>query len=264
MTTILDLILKEKKKEVERFKEEKIEIPEQPSEKKASLLKKLQSEEELAIIAEFKRASPSKGDINIGLNPETQALSYIDFGADAISVLTDTPFFKGGFDDLKAVRETVDAPLLCKDFIIDEVQILKAKASGANLILLIVAALEEQRLKELYSFAIGNGLEVLMEVHSEDELETALRTGAQIIGVNNRDLKTFSVDLAMTEMLAPKIKAAGAYLISESGIQTEQDVQRVIEAGANGILVGEAFMRAENLEALLKQMKQPLKEVLKK
>lgn len=260
MTTILNIILDEKMNEIQRLKEEKLIIPNQPLRKKRSLLKKLQSGEELAVIAEFKRASPSKGNINLELDPQKQAKSYIDFGADAISVLTDTSFFKGSFEDLCAVREVVDAPILCKDFIIDEVQILKAKASGANLILLIAAALDEKRLKELYSFAVEEGLEVLMEVHNEEELMKALQTGAQIIGVNNRNLKTFAVDLSITEQLAPKIKAAGAYLISESGIQSEQDVERVISAGANGILVGEAFMRAENLEGLLKKMKQPLIE----
>lgn len=262
MTTILHRILVEKENEVELLKQQNIVIQELPLQKKQSFLKKLQNGDNLAIIAEFKRASPSKGNINLDQDPKTQALSYINFGADAISVLTDTPFFKGTFLDLNAVREVVDVPILCKDFIISEVQILKAKATGANLILLIAAALEEQRLAELYTFAIDNGLEVLMEVHNEDELLKALRTGAQIIGVNNRDLKTFSVDLSVTEKLAPKIKAAGAFLISESGIKTEEDVLRVKKAGANGILVGEAFMRSENLEALFKQMKQPLKEAV--
>ncbi|WP_066300604.1 indole-3-glycerol phosphate synthase TrpC [Bacillus sp. FJAT-29937] len=264
MTTILNIILEEKEKEVLKLRDEELDIHDQPLRKKRSFLKKLQQRDSLAIIAEFKRASPSKGDINLGADPKVQAQSYIEFGADAISVLTDTPFFKGGFEDLSLVREAVDAPLLCKDFIIDEVQILKAKSSGANLILLIAAALEEERLKELYTFAINNGLEVLMEVHNEDELLKVLRTGAQIIGVNNRDLKTFTVDLAITEKLAPKIKAAGAFLISESGIKTEEDVQRVIDAGADGILVGEAFMKSDNLERLMKRMKQPIKEVTNK
>ncbi|MBY0121361.1 indole-3-glycerol phosphate synthase TrpC [Bacillus sp. S/N-304-OC-R1] len=260
MTTILNIILEEKEKEVERLKEEDVFIGEQPLNKQVSFLKTLQERDSIAIIAEFKRASPSKGNINLSSDPKTQALSYINYGADAISVLTDTSFFKGNFQDLTEVREAVDVPVLCKDFIIDEVQILKAKSAGANLILLIAAALEEQRLKELYTFAVNNGLEVLMEVHNEEELAKALQTGAQIIGVNNRDLKTFAVDLSVTEKLAPQIKAAGAFLISESGIKTEEDVQRVMAAGANGILVGEAFMRSDNLEALFKGMKQPLKE----
>lgn len=256
MGTILDQILAEKRKEVVVLKQEIIDAPETAS--KRSFINKLGSGSELAVIAEFKRASPSKGDINIGQNPKDQALFYKKYGADAISVLTDNRFFKGSFDDLSAVRETVDLPILCKDFIVDEVQILKAKASGANLILLIAAAMDAERLQELFDFAEGEGLEVLMEVHNEEELEIALKTGAQLIGVNNRNLKTFEVDLGVTEKLAPLIKKAGKFLISESGIQSEDDVRRVIAAGANAILVGEAFMKAENLEGLLKAMKLPL------
>lgn len=261
MATILDKIIAEKRIEVAMLKEQQPNFP-AGQQKNRSFLEKLQKGEELAIIAEFKRASPSKGDINIGKDPQEQASSYIEYGADAISVLTDTPFFKGTIEDLAAVREAVDTPILCKDFVIDEIQIERAEAAGANLILLIAAALEEERLKELYSYAAAKGLEVLMEVHNEEELEKALKTDAKIIGVNNRDLKTFTVDLAVTERLAPKVKAAGAFLISESGIKTEEDIERVLKAGANGILVGEAFMMADNLESLLKVMKQPLNKAL--
>lgn len=256
MGTILDQILAEKRKEVIVLKQEIIDATE--TESKRSFIKRLASGSELAVIAEFKRASPSNGDINTGQNPKDQALFYKKYGADAISVLTDNRFFKGSFADLSAVRETVDLPILCKDFIVDEVQILKAKASGANLILLIAAAMDAERLQELFDFAEDEGLEVLMEVHNEEELEIALKTGAQLIGVNNRNLKTFEVDLSVTEKLAPLIKKAGKFLISESGIKSEDDVRRVIAAGANAILVGEAFMKAENLERLLKAMKLPL------
>ncbi|QED48207.1 indole-3-glycerol phosphate synthase TrpC [Cytobacillus dafuensis] len=255
MATILDKILEQKKHEILTLKKEALVVPNSPSRKKCSFLERLQTGKEIAIIAEFKRASPSKGDINTELDPVSQALSYIKYGADAISVLTDTPFFKGSFADLNSIREAVNAPVLCKDFIIDEVQIVKAKSAGANIILLIAAALNEGRLKELYTFAVNNGMEVLMEVHNEDELYKALQAGARIIGVNNRDLKTFTVDLAVTERLGPKIKRAGAFLISESGIRTKKDVQRVINAGVNGILVGEAFMQASNLESLISEMK---------
>jgi indole-3-glycerol phosphate synthase len=254
--TILEQILAEKRKEVTVLKQEIIDAQEIGS--KRSFIKRLESGSELAVIAEFKRASPSKGDINSGQNPKDQALFYKKYGADAISVLTDNRFFKGSFADLSAVRETVDLPILCKDFIIDEVQILKAKASGANLILLIAAAMNAKRLQELFDFAESEGLEVLMEVHNEEELGIALNTGAQLIGVNNRNLKTFEVDLSVTEKLAPLIKKAGRFLISESGIKSEDDVRRVIAAGADAILVGEAFMKAENLEGLLKAMKLPL------
>lgn len=259
MTTILNTILAEKNKEVAQLKTEAAVIPSMLTGKKRSFLDKLQNNEQVAIIAEFKRASPSKGDINIALEPKTQALSYREFGADAISVLTDKKFFKGSFTDLSAISEIVDVPVLCKDFIIDESQIIKAKLAGADLILLIAAALEQNRLNELYVFAIQNGLEVLIEVHNEEEVKKALQTGTKLIGVNNRDLKSFTVDIRTTEKLAPLIKKEGVFLISESGIKTENDVERVQRAGADGILVGEAFMRAENLQQLMKRMKQPLK-----
>lgn len=262
MGTILDKILAEKRKEVRELQEnQSVENPGKHA--KRSFIARLESGNELAVIAEFKRASPSKGDINISQKPEDQALFYKKFGADAISVLTDQTFFKGSFADLAAVRKTVELPVLCKDFIIDKAQILKAKAAGANLILLIVAAMDASSLKKLYDFALEQELEVLMEVHNEEELQTALETGAKLIGVNNRNLKTFEVDLDVTERLAPAIKNAGRFLISESGIKTEDDVRRVIAAGANGILVGEAFMRADNLEGLLKAMKLPLQGTVK-
>ncbi|MDQ0270365.1 indole-3-glycerol phosphate synthase TrpC [Cytobacillus purgationiresistens] len=260
MDTILDKIIAEKEKEVAVLSNAAIYEDNLVREKR-SLLSRLQKGEELAIIAEFKRASPSKGEINATLDPSEQARMYKAYGADAISVLTDKTFFKGSHEDLTVVYETVDVPILCKDFIIDEKQIIQAKNAGASLILLIVAALERERLQTLFDFAVKNDLEVLVEVHNDAEAALAIGLGAQIIGVNNRDLKTFQVDIGMTEKLAPVIKQAGAFLISESGLKTEEDVARVIRAGADGILVGEAFMKAENLEGLLISMKQPVKGV---
>lgn len=256
MGTILDKILETKKQEITKLKAEKPAIGEPYV--KRSFLSILEKAEEVAIIAEFKRASPSKGDINAGLDPVEQAKAYERYGADAISVLTDTPYFKGSFNDLEAVRNAVDVPILCKDFIIDPVQIDRAYASGANIILLIAAALSERRLKDLYNYAISKELEVLVEVHNEEELEKALKTGTKLIGVNNRNLKTFEVDLAVTERLASKVKQSGAFLISESGLKTREDVERVVRSGANGILVGETFMTIDRLENTLKQMKVPL------
>lgn len=261
MTTILDEILDEKRKEVLQFQID--QHIHSVSRKKRSFIKLLENREQVAIIAEFKRASPSKGDINVDKDPSTQALTYCEYGATAISVLTDKKFFKGSFTDLLEVRKSVDIPILCKDFIIDESQILKAKAAGANLILLIAAALDQERLNELYSYAIQQDLEVLIEVHNEAEVQKALFTGTKLIGVNNRDLKTFNVDIGVTEKLAPIIKKAGAFLISESGIQTEKDVERVVNSGADGILVGEAFMKTDNIQLLMKQLKQPIKGVRK-
>lgn len=263
MGTILDQIIEQKKEEVRLLREHLNDIPVSHF-KARSFIETLQNAEELAIIAEFKRASPSKGMINSTAVPAEQAVIYEKNGASAISVLTDQIFFKGAFADLTAVREAVQLPILCKDFIIDRLQIDQAKGYGADLVLLIVAALKEEELQDLYQYATQSGLEVLMEVHNQEELETALKTGAKLIGVNNRDLKTFNVSLEVTEKLAAIVKSAGAFLISESGLHQPLDVERVRDAGANGILVGEAFMKSNNIGETLKGFKLPLVEGVKK
>ncbi|PKG23804.1 indole-3-glycerol phosphate synthase TrpC [Niallia nealsonii] len=256
MGTILDKIIAEKHTVVEELKTRKEELGTTVQNKpKYSFLNTLKSANTLSVIAEFKRASPSKGEINAKLDPTKQAGDYEQFGADAISVLTDTPFFKGTFEDLTKVRSAVELPILCKDFIIDPIQIDFAKHYGANLILLIVAALDDETLKNLYEYAIEKDLEVLVEVHNKEEAERAIALGASLIGVNNRNLKTFEVSLETTEKLASMIKKSGSFLVSESGIATTDDIRRVVEAGANAILVGETFMRSGNLEETLKQMK---------
>lgn len=209
METILERILKQKHIEVEKLQKLKPEKIERKP--KRSLIKKLQNADELAIIAEFKRASPSKGMINNSVEPAAQAKVYEKYGASAISVLTDTTFFKGSFTDLAEVREVVELPILCKDFIIDPLQIDQAASKGADIILLIVAALEESKLLELYHYASSLDLEVLMEVHNLDEVEVAIKMGARLIGVNNRDLKTFNVMLEVTENLASRVKESGAF-----------------------------------------------------
>jgi len=259
METILDRIIAEKKKEVQILKD--LPVLKEVDRKHISFIQKLQQAEEVKIIAEFKRASPSKGAINLDCDPSEQTLQYVQAGADAVSVLTDRTFFKGDFRDLEEVRKTITAPILCKDFIIDPVQIDYAKHAGANLILLIAAALDVDSLHSLYHYATSKGLEVLMEVHNEAELEKVLTTNNVLIGVNNRNLKTFEVDLATTERLAPKIIQSNRYLISESGIATTEDVRRVVAAGASGILVGETFMRHEKPEEALRSMKLPLRRV---
>jgi indole-3-glycerol phosphate synthase len=256
VATILERIISEKQNEVIKLREEKFD--KMDSRPKKSFIQKLQKAEEIAIISEFKRASPSKGIINDGIEPAEQAVRYEQAGASAISVLTDSTFFKGSFSDLSAVREVVDLPILCKDFIIDSIQIDKAAGSGADIILLIVAALDKDALNELYQYARSLDLEVLVEVHNQSELETALEMGAQLIGVNNRDLKTFNVSLEVTETLAKSIKDAGAFLISESGIQKKEDVERVRNAGANGILVGEALMKSPDLTQAFQDFMLPL------
>jgi indole-3-glycerol phosphate synthase len=260
MATILDTILSEKKIEVDQLKMDQTRLDVKNNRKPHSFLSILEKGEKLVIISEFKRSSPSKGEINASLDPVEQASSYVKYGASAVSVLTDQRFFKGSISDLKAIRNAIDAPILCKDFIIDAVQIDVAKNAGADIILLIVAAMDEEKLVDLYQYATNQQLEVLMEVHSEDELKIALKTGAKIIGVNNRNLKTFEVDLSVTEKLAPIVKESGAYLISESGIKTLEDVKRVVKAGANGVLVGEMLMRTEDLPGTLQEMKLPLQK----
>jgi indole-3-glycerol phosphate synthase len=257
METILDQIVQQKRKEVIRLKESQ-PINQNTTIIKRSFIQALQSAQEIAIIAEFKRSSPSKGVINNGVEPAVQAGLYEQNGASAISVLTDQTFFKGSFSDLRAVREAVKIPLLCKDFIVDPIQIDFAAANGADLILLIAAALDENELIELYQYAKSNDLEVLVEVHNHEELEKALKTGAKLIGVNNRDLKTFHVSLDVTEKLAPIVKSSGAFLISESGIHVQDDVNRVRKAGANGILVGEALMKSPDVRQSILDFRLPL------
>lgn len=257
MENILTKIIEQKKIEVAKLKEIGV-TGKAFQEKKPSLVESLQSATSIAVISEIKRASPSKGEIKLDVNPIEQAKIYEQAGATAISVLTDETFFKGSIEDLKNVSQHVQIPRLCKDFIIDEIQIDRANESGATIILLIVAALLKERLQELYAYAKQKGLDVLTEVHNEQELETALEIGAEIIGINNRNLKTFVVDLEVTERLASKLDPTKHLIISESGIKTVADVERVKKAGARGILVGETLMQAENVAQTLKEFQLPL------
>ncbi|MDR6998250.1 indole-3-glycerol phosphate synthase TrpC [Neobacillus niacini] len=257
MGTILDRIIEQKKQELPFLQKTRPNLPPFLEDRK-SFIRKLEKAEEISVIAEYKRASPSKGVINQSLNPAEQAKQYERAGASAISVLTDQTFFKGSFSDLKTVREAVDLPILCKDFMIDPVQIDHATANGADIILLIVAALDENKLFHLHQYATELGLEVLVEVHNSEELQSALKLGAKLIGVNNRDLKTFNVSLEVTENLAALVKESGAFLISESGIHSAEDVERVSKAGANGILVGEALMISSDVNQSLVNFRLPL------
>ena len=206
----------------------------------------------LQIIAEVKKASPSMGDINLEVDILQQAKTYEANGAAMISVLTDQVYFKGHLDDLRAISNQVAIPTLNKDFIIDEKQIIRARNAGASVILLIVAALTEERLKELYDYATELGLEVLMETHNREELEIAHRIGARIIGVNNRNLTTFEVDLQTSLDLAEYFQEGPVY-ISESAIFSGQDAQAVAPH-FQGILVGTALMQAENVAEKIKEL----------
>jgi len=209
------------------------------------------SDEQLAIIAEIKKASPSAGVIDDSLDPTTKAQDYEQQGAEAVSVLTDQTFFHGSMADLRAVRDACTLPVLRKDFIIDEIQIAQAAVGGADAILLIVAAMNQQELLHLTEKAAEYHLDALVEVHSEEELDIALAVGAGIIGINNRDLGTFEVDLSVTETLAEMV-TGDVVLVSESGFKTVDDVRRAHDCGVDAILVGEALMRSETTVAELR------------
>ena len=196
----------------------------------------------IRLIGEFKRASPSQGVIRADLDPADVACRYAAAGAAAVSVLTDGPFFSGSLDDLRAVRNAVDIPVLRKDFIIDPYQLLEARAAGADAVLLIVAALSGRKLGELQERARELGLSALVEVHDEADLGAALAVHPRMIGINNRDLRTFRVDFGTTFRLRPLIPS-GIVVVSESGIRSRADAMRLQSAGVDAMLVGQFLMR---------------------
>jgi indole-3-glycerol phosphate synthase len=206
----------------------------------------------LGIIAEVKHASPSAGVIDPNFDPLRQARMYLDGGASCMSVLTDERYFQGSLADLTKISPISHIPLIRKDFIRHEIQIYQAIIAGADAILLIVAALDDETLHRLYQAARDFQLDVLVEVHDMPEMERALDLGADLIGINNRNLKTFSTDLATTELLADEA-GDDVLLVSESGIKDARDCMRVLEAGANAILVGETLMRANNPAETMQQ-----------
>lgn len=194
----------------------------------------------LRLIAEVKRRSPSAGAISQSLNPVAHARHYAAAGASAISVLTDGPYFGGSLDDLRVVAEAVDVPCLRKDFILDELQILEARAAGASAVLLIVRALTPLRLSELLRATQAAGLEALVEVHDARELDIALASGARIIGINSRNLDDFRIDIAAAWALIRRIPS-DRLAIAESGMASAEDVARAADAGADGVLIGTAL-----------------------
>lgn len=208
----------------------------------------------IGLIAEVKKASPSMGVICPNFDPVRIAKEYEAAGASCLSVLTDEKFFQGSLDYLRQIRAAVKLPLLRKDFIIDERQILEAIEWGADAILLIVAILTDEQLAKFHSLAIEAGLAVLVEVHDEEELNRALRISPALLGVNNRNLKTFKVDLATTEQLAPRILQSGSLLVAESGIHTRADVERVQKCGAGAILVGESLVKQGDIGAKVREL----------
>lgn len=209
-----------------------------------------------AIIAEIKRRSPSKGEIRADFDPVACARAYAAGGASALSVLTDEHYFGGNLLHLEAARGAVSLPVIRKDFVIDRYQIDEARAHGADAVLLIVAVLEPTALVDLLAHARGRRLDVLVEVHDEDELQVALDAGADLVGVNNRDLATFMTDLAVTERLAPLVPAS-VLLVAESGIGSPGDLGRMARAGARAFLVGESLMREQDVEAALRRLLGP-------
>ena len=205
------------------------------------------------LIAEVKKASPSKGVLAADLDVTAQARTYAAAGADAVSVLTDARWFKGSLEDLMAVRGVMGRPLLRKDFTIDEYQLWEARAAGADAALLIVAALDRRALRDLHQAAKGVGVHTLVEAHTITELEEALAIGARVVGVNNRNLQTLTTDLGTSLHLLPLIPP-GHVAVAESGIFTRDDVERVAAAGAHAILVGEALVRADDVAAKVREL----------
>jgi indole-3-glycerol phosphate synthase len=208
----------------------------------------------LSVIAEIKRSSPSRGQLAPSLNPVQQAKQYEGGGASAISVLTEPEFFGGSTADLQAVKGSVAIPVLRKDFILDELQIIESKAMGADALLLIAAAMDVQRLTRLLRLTLEAGLQALVEAHDAKEVDQALAAGATIIGVNNRNLATFEVDLATAEGLAGML-ADVDITVGESGIRTAEDARRMADAGYDAVLVGESLVRSPEPAALIRELR---------
>lgn len=259
--TILEEILDHKRREIEESCERlppaemasrAQRTPHEPRGFRAALL----SSEPPVIIAEIKRCSPSKGEIRADFEPTACASAYAEGGAAAISVLTDSKYFGGSNAFLEKIRTMVSIPLLRKDFVVDPYQVDEARIIGADAVLLIASALEPDDLQALHEHALDLGLDVLVEVHDEAELEIALATGAEMIGVNNRDLHTFDVDLGVTERLARRIPVSrGIALVAESGIYGPDDITRMQAAGATACLVGESLMRERDLAGALRRLR---------
>lgn len=207
----------------------------------------------LQLIAEIKRRSPSAGDLAPGIDPVDQAIRYVEGGAAAISVLTEPEFFAGSLDDLRAVRDAVDVPILRKDFTLHAAQIWEARAAGADAILLIVAALADDELSHLLGVAAAAGVDALVEAHTLVEARRAEAAGARIIGVNNRDLTTFVTDLATAESVGGEIEAD--VLVAESGVSDVAGAARMAAAGYDAILVGEALVRSSDPAGLVASLR---------
>ena len=256
---ILDEILEQKRRELDlaraaRSPEDLARAAQDVVETPRGFGAALRSGPEPRVIAEIKRRSPSRGEIREDFDPVACAEAFADGGAVALSVLTDEHFFGGHLSFLSKVRGVVDLPLLRKDFTIDAYQVDEARVGGADAVLLIAAALSRDELVALCSCAAERSLDALVEVHDESELERAIAAGAELIGINNRNLRSFETDLCVTERLAPRIPE-GTLVVAESGIFTPEDVGRLQRAGAHAFLVGESLMRQEDLSLALRALR---------
>ncbi len=251
MSTILETICETKKEEVAALRREGIRG--ERTDNPRNFYAALKDKNPVGLIAEIKKASPSRGVIRPDFNPEKIAGEYEIGGANCISVLTDKNYFQGKNEYIKEVRAACSLPVIRKDFIIDSLQIEEAYKIGADAILLIVAILDEYQLADFYAQARGSDLNVLVEVHNEEEMTKALKIKPEIIGVNNRNLHDFSVSLDTTKKLAEMVSPE-TILVSESGIFTNADVEKVKVFGAKAILVGESLMRQKNLSSAVKNL----------
>ena len=205
------------------------------------------------LIAEVKQASPSRGVLCPNFDPVELAKKYAQGGAAAISVLTEADYFEGSIDHLAAIREEINLPLLRKDFIFDPYQVYESRAYGADALLLIVAVLSQEQLEELLSLSHNLGLSCLVEVHSQGEVERALHSQTKIIGINNRDLTTFTIDINTTRRLLPLIPQ-GRIVVSESGIRSRSDIEKLKGWGVNAVLVGEALVTADDVVTKVREL----------
>lgn len=254
---ILSRIVEDKRRVVEEAK--RVKSPEDLIKEvkgicvKSSFKKNVSRPHHINLIAEIKKASPSKGILRGDFNPAKIAITYQANGASAISVLTDERFFEGKLEYIKKIKENVSLPILRKDFIIDEYQIYESVAAGADAVLLICEILTRDEMVRFYHRAKDLGLDVLVEVHNEEDLEKALASGASIIGINNRDLHNFRVDLQTTQKLV-RLIPQNKTIVSESGIKSHEDVMFLKSIGVNAVLIGEAFMEASDIGAKMREI----------
>ena len=254
---ILSRIIEEKRKVVDEAKKAKPQVDLIKEIKslsvKSSFKKNISRPHHINLIAEIKKASPSKGILRGDFNPVKIAITYQANGASAISVLTDERFFEGRLDYIPKVRGNISIPILRKDFFIDEYQIYETVASGAEAILLIPEILSMAQMSKFYNLAAELGLDCLVEVHNEEDIEKALAIGASIIGINNRDLHTFKVDLSVTQRLI-RLIPQNKVIVSESGIKSYEDIMFLKSLGVNAVLIGEVFMEADDIAARMREV----------